>query len=202
MLSCDSRDAATTTDGQAVTTEDTATRTSTDEQQLLTLTRGMLYLVEANSDINLLPLQADSNGSLFIGIDTNRLNANVEELCATGFFTEEFVQNYRSLVATIQEQFKKGEIEPFPIGEMPPISFATEADPWTMCQDLPYDDPKSWDLVTIEIKNIAGDHAEYVWKWGGLGPGADPGWKDFTYDVKAVKEDGRWKISYLEGFRL
>ena len=37
---------------------------------------------------------------------------------------------------------------------------------------------------------INGQNADYVWSWG----------NNFEYRVKALKESGLWKISYLQGF--
>jgi hypothetical protein len=69
-----------------------------------------------------------------------------------------------------------------------------------MSQDVPYDKPNPWNLIEIDIIKLVKDKGEVNWKWGKLELNADPSWKDFSYRFKVVKENGKWKIAYLEGF--
>ncbi len=47
-------------------------------------------------------------------------------------------------------------------------------------------------LSRMKLDKITSDTgtASFAWTWG----------EGFNYDVKAVKEKGKWKISYLHGF--
>ncbi len=200
FLSCDGRGDTT------VANEPTAFVEQTDivgeEEQIQTLIRQMLNWAETPEGVNLLPLLHDSGDSLYIGIDMDKFRVTVTQFRETGFFADEFIDNYSRIITILDSQYRSGKIEPSYVGEIPPITFATEVDPWTLCQDVPYDSPTLWDNVTVEIKTITDNQVEFVWKWGGLGVNEHAGWKDFSYNARAVKENGKWKVSYLEGFRL
>lgn len=170
--------------------------------EIQTLVKQMLNWAETSGDINLLPLLHDNENSLYVGIDMNRFRVTLTQFRQSGFFADEFIDNYSRIITTLDSQYKSGVIEPTDIAEMPPITFAMEVDPWTLCQDAPYDSPTLWDNITIEIKTITDTQADFVWKWGGLGVDEQAGWKDFSYKATAIKENGKWKVSYLDGFRL
>lgn len=170
--------------------------------EIQTLIRQMLNWAETSDDINLLPLLHDSDNNLYVGIDMDMFRATLTQFRQSGFFADEFIDNYSRIITTLDSQYKNGMIEPTDIGEMPPITFATEVDPWTLSQDVPYDNPALWGNVTIEIKTITDKQAEFVWKWGGLGVNEHEACKDFSYSARAVKENDKWKVSYLDGFHL
>ncbi|HQR00689.1 MAG TPA: DUF3828 domain-containing protein, partial [Ferruginibacter sp.] len=65
--------------------------------------------------------------------------------------------------------------------------FGNDANPWCNCQDYPDD---YWKRLTIRDIKAVGDSAVFSWTWG----------DDLRYRVKAKKENGNWKISYLQGF--
>jgi hypothetical protein len=64
-----------------------------------------------------------------------------------------------------------------------------------MCQDN-----LSWDKVEVEVIKLSDNKGDLKWYWGNLDPGTDPSWKDVLYKFSVVKADGKWKISYLQGF--
>ena len=84
------------------------------------------------------------------------------------------------------------------VGELPTFTFSNDADPWTMCQDVPYDKPNPYDFIEINMLNL--EKGEVDWKWGKLEANSDKGWKDFSYRFRVVKENDKWKIAYLQGF--
>ena len=65
-----------------------------------------------------------------------------------------------------------------------------------------YQDYLDWEMVEVEIVNLSSDKGELNWYWGNIGEDYDPSWKKFTYQFRVAKEDGKWKISYLEGFEF
>lgn len=74
----------------------------------------------------------------------------------------------------------------------------SDVNPWTMSQDVPYDNPNPFDL--IEVYTSTFDTGDLYWKWGKLDQNIDKSWKDFSYRFRVVKENDRWRISYLQGF--
>lgn len=170
--------------------------------EIQTLIRRILNWAKTSGDIHLLPLLHDNANNLYVGIDMDMFRVTLTQFRQTGFFADEFIDNYSRIITTLDSQYRVGVIEPTDIAEMPPITFATEVDPWTLSQDVPYDSPTLWDNVTVEIKTITDNHADFVWRWGGLGVNEHADWKDFSYNARAVKENGKWKVSYLDGFRL
>lgn len=85
------------------------------------------------------------------------------------------------------------------VGSLPTFYFANDAEPWCLCQDVPYDNPNPWDLVKLKVISLDKQKGKLYWKWGGLPPNSGD-WKTFTYRFNAEKENGKWKISYMEGF--
>lgn len=82
------------------------------------------------------------------------------------------------------------------VGDLPTFCFANDANPWCLCQDN-----LSWNLVEVKIIKLNNSSGELYWKWGKseLDKSADD-WKNFTYKFKVKKENGNWRISYLQGF--
>ncbi|GAB3572176.1 hypothetical protein [Hymenobacter daeguensis] len=86
------------------------------------------------------------------------------------------------------------------VGDLPAFGFATNTNPWCECQDVPFDKPNPWEFIRVDIVSLNNSKAEADWKWGKLELNTDPSWKNFAYRFRAVKESGKWKIAYLEGF--
>lgn len=127
---------------------------------------------------------SDNHDSMYIGIDWNQQAKRQNELKATGYFSKEFLDNYRNIAQTIDNKLKHGSYS-WPVGELPP--FGNDANPWCNCQDYPDD---YWKMITVsKIETINGD-ASFVWTFNN---------KRF-YKVVATKIDGSWKIKYLDGF--
>lgn len=171
---------------------------SKDKDEIQTLIREMLKWAESIKTFDMLP--ALSKDSICIGFDSVKLKQNLEVLKNTGFFTDEFIANYNQIIKTLDKKIKNKEIEVWNVYELPTFSFANDVDPWCLCQDVPFDNPNPYDFVTIEIINLDKDKGEFNWKWGNLKPDYDPSWKNFSYKFKVVKENNKWRISYLQGF--
>jgi hypothetical protein len=84
------------------------------------------------------------------------------------------------------------------VGELPP--FGNDANPWCNCQDVPDDELDPWNFIEVEVISLGSDRGELRWKWGNPNSDADAGGKVFAYRFDVVKDAGRWKIAYLEGF--
>jgi len=158
----------------------------------------MLNWAESKNKFDLVPVLTDNKDSLCIGFDLKELDTNLTELKTRNFFSAEFIDNYKQIILTLDKKMKDKAFAPWSTNELPPYSFANDSDPWCDCQDEPSDNP--WNKVEVKISSLDNEKGEAYWTWGKLGADVDRSWKGFTYKFKVQKEDGRWKISYLEGF--
>jgi hypothetical protein len=134
----------------------------------------------------------DENEEKVIGFDTNKNLEFVDQLRRTNLFSEEFLSNYQRIVETLDKKIKTKEMEWF-AGDIPP--YGNGANPWCNCQDEPYEN--HWDKLEITFTEINKSEATLSWTWG------QSDWsKDFNYKVRVKKENGKWKISYLQGFDI
>lgn len=173
-----------------------STDVSKDKDEIQNLIRQMLKWANSKNSIDLLPIL--SKDSICVGFDLNKLRVNLEKLKETGFFANEFVNNYNQIILTLDKKIKSKEFEEWNIYELPTFNFANDVDPWCLCQDEPSENP--YDFVLVEIINLTKEHGELNWKWGNLNPGGHPSWKEFAYRFEVVKENNKWKITYLKGF--
>ncbi len=164
-----------------------------DKDEIQALIRQMLIWADSKSAIDVLPVL--SKDSICVGFDFNRQNLNLEKLRKTGFFADEFIDNYNSIAHTLDTKIKNKEFEKWNIYELPTFNFANDVSPWCSCQDnMP------WDNIEVEPIKLSNDKGELKWNWGKLDSRVDSSWKDFSYTFRVVKVDDKWKISYLQGF--
>jgi hypothetical protein len=171
-----------------------------DKEEIQNLIRQVLNWSQPKS-IELLPVLTDSKDSSCVGFDFNKLKSNIDKLKETNLFAEEFIENYNQIIQTLDQKIKSKEFEKwYPYGDLPPFSFANDVDPWCLCQDIPYEKPNPWDLVEVTVVNLNKEKGELYWKWGKLELNQGAGWNKFAYGFSVIKENGKWKINYMEGF--
>jgi hypothetical protein len=124
--------------------------------------------------------------SLFRGIDWDAHNKRVKTLQESNFLDQHFFNNYQQIAQYLDTALKSGR-EQWVKDELP--SFGYDGNPWCNCQDSPVDN--YWEILKLVNLKIENNHADFAWTWG----------DGFMYRTKAIKENGTWKISYLEGFR-
>lgn len=173
---------------------------SKDYEEIQTLIRQVLNWAESKESINLLPVLTDSNDSVYIRFDLKKHKENLDKLHQTGFFAKEFIDNYNQIILTLDQKIRNKEYDEWFVGDLPTFLFANDVDPWTSCQDVPYDEPSPWSYIEIKEIKLSDRSGEFEWKWGKLKPDTDPGWKNFSYRFNVVIEKNEWKISYLRGF--
>ncbi len=178
-------------------TEQKEGRKGKDKEEIKRLICQVLKWANFEGIIGLYSPLEDNAENVYTGFDLEKHKQIIEELKATHFFAAEFIENINEIYLTLDEKLKNGELEWF-VGELAP--FGNGANPWCNCQDVPYDNPNPWDLIEIEIIDLGAKEGELYWKWGNLEETTDPGWKKFRYRFRVVKENMKWKISYLEGF--
>lgn len=170
-----------------------STNDTRDKDEIQVLIRQMLKWADSKNNFDLLP--ALNKDSICIGFDFDKVNQNLVTLEKTGFFSKEFIDNYNQIILLIDKKIKNKEIAAWNIYELPTFNFANDVNPWCLCQDN-----LSWDNVAIEIVKLDNYKGEIKWNWGTLDSNTDSSWKDFSYTFRVVKENDKWKISYLQGF--
>ncbi len=121
---------------------------------------------------------------MYTGVDLAAHARSTEALRKTGYFSEEFLQNYYQLGVTMDKGLREGSLV-WPVGELP--GFGTDTSPWCNCQDNP---DKFWEHLTLDSFSFTGDSASFVWRWD----------TTFSYRARARKAGGVWQIAYLNGF--
>jgi hypothetical protein len=130
------------------------------------------------------PLKKNITDTFYSSIDLSENYEAIERLKKTGLFTVDFLNDYRKIAVRMDEELRNGK-SIWPEGELP--TFQDDVDEWCSCQDYPDNYLDKINLVSMSFNK---DDVSFKWTWGG---------NDF-YKVKAKKENGSWKISYLEGF--
>lgn len=171
-----------------------------DKKQIQILIREVLNWSNSKKCIDLIPVISDSKDSIYIGFDLVKHKKNLEQLKQTNLFAEEFVENYNQIILTLDNGLKNGHYDSWQINELPSFGFVNDVNPWCLCQDVPYDKPNPYDFVEINI--VDSKKGEVEWKWGiqYLNGDSDNYWKNFTYKFRVIRENDKWKISYLSGF--
>lgn len=179
----------------------------TDKEQIQDLVRNVMVWAEGGKEVpDLLPFVVNRQDSTVIGLDLDKLQGIDDSLKTTGFFSEEFISNYNQIIKVLYRKMKDKEIAPFSTGEIPPFGFHTDADPWCDCQDVPYDGENAFmvgaKLVEVHIIELNNKSGKLYWTWGSLPKDVSPDWRTITYKFNVIKENGKWKISYLQGFDI
>ncbi len=126
--------------------------------------------------------------SFQVGVDTVALKNRIDELKRTKFFTAGFVKNFerigRETDSLLRHSIRKyyNEIN-FPF---------QDSDPWTSSQDYP---DNYWDSLVIYNFKINDSDASLIWTFKGEQV------SDGIF-VKLKKEQGGWKINFIEGFDM
>lgn len=158
----------------------------TDSTQLATLVSHAYqwHNRQITEDKGFDPRKERTADTLYSGIDFKAVNYMINKYSASGFFNNDFLANYKAL-ATRMDQELHTRISRWREGDLPP--FNHNADPWCNC-DAPAG--TYWQKIKLSDVKINGDSADLHWTWG----------NGFSYHIKAKKDKGRWKISYLEGY--
>ena len=128
-----------------------------------------------------------SHDSIYVGINWQSHKKRMAQLAKTNFFTKNFLDNYQNIALHLDKELKENK-EKWLVGDIPPYS--DDANDWCNCQDYPSDNwQNTLKIINLNIKDTI---ATFKWTWS----------KDFSYSVKAVKENEIWKIAELERFSI
>lgn len=127
--------------------------------------------------------------SFQVGLNYDSLNRTISAIKQTNYFSSSFLDNYKKLADFVNN--KLIDAHPQYLNE---INFDfQDADPWTGFQDA---DPDYWNTFKIADYKSTVDSASLKW----LIQNKD--WSSPGYSVRFSKENGKWKVCYLEGFDL
>ena len=159
----------------------------TDKQQLETLMRKAYEWIETKASQSDFDPIENEKGDKYIGLDIKAHNKKLAELKKSNFFAQEFIDNYNKIGLKIGNNLQTKKME-WLVGDLPP--YGNDANMWCNCQDNPEEYWKTLRLNNLKIDN---NKASFNWMW--------TAWKEGSnYKVRAVKENGIWKIAYLQGF--
>ena len=176
-------------------TKSKTTSVSDDKGQIQNLIRQVLNWSNSKNKIDLLPVLTDIKDSVYIGFSLEKHKENLVKLRETDLFTTEFIENYNQIILTLDKKLRDKEFEEWRVGELPTFNFANDADPWTLWQDVPNDNPNPWDLVEVKVIKLDKDKGELTWTWEKSELS-----NEFGYKFRVKRENGKWKIAYMQGF--
>lgn len=133
----------------------------------------------------------------YVGVDWGEYKKNARLFKESGFFSGQFIINYKKTLEHIDYKVKNNKYEHlWNSGELPP--FGTGANEWCHCQDVPIDN--YWDK--LEIRNVKQNKnsVSLIWSWG---KGIEWEWLNDNkngYPLEVIKENNKWKILSLDGF--
>jgi hypothetical protein len=172
--------------------KNTHEKVNQDSIELTNLVR-QVYEWHMTKRINDFPYKYENpSDTIFIGIDWDIYNRNVEILKNTQFFTDDFLSFHKSIALTIDSSMKKADIKWRNINDGIPI-WDTDADDWCGCQGYP---DNYWEIITLDSLKIGIDYASFNWTWDTV-----PTEYPHYYKITSRKIENKWKINWMEGFK-
>jgi len=169
---------------------------SKNQKEITTLIRNVLTWSDSKNGVNVLPVLISENDTVYRGFDMIQLSKNIIVLEQTGFFTAEFRNNYTNIIKTLDKRIRDKTFEIWHVGDLPTFSFGNDVNPWCNCQDI----CSEINDVEVEVIRLDEMKGEFYWKFGGMKPENDSSCKEFRYKFKVAKQNGTWKIDWMEGF--
>lgn len=156
-----------------------------DEKEIQKLIQTALDWSASSESVVVYPISKKGG---FYFFDKNKLRENLTKLKASGFFSDEFIENYNQIILTLDAKLRNKEFDEWMVGDLPPFKFANDIDPWCLCQGF-----SAQQFDGIRINKMDSRSGELTWNWK-----RGNSWTDFKFRV--VKENNKWKISYMQGF--
>jgi hypothetical protein len=188
LFSCSGQSGQKYNESLSIGLEQKFSNQNADSIELTNLIR-QVYEWHMTKRLNDYPYKYDEQkDSIFIGIDWDKYQKNIELFKQTNFFSRDFLQQHKNIALTLDSSIRNADISWRNINDGIPV-WDSGADDWCNCQDYPDD---YWKILTLDSLIFKKHHVEFKWTW-------DKKYKGF-YKVTAVKEDDKWKINSLEGF--
>ena len=164
---------------------------NSDSIELTTLVRSVYEWHETKYRRNGFPFKFKTpNDSIFTGVDWDAYAKEMEVFQTTNFFSNGFFTTHRILALSVDSSIKQASIEWRNMNNGIPL-WDTGADDWCDCQDYP---DEYWKIITLNNFIYNKDTVSFYWTWGHK--------NEMQYEMKAVKEDEKWRISYIQGFKF
>lgn len=129
--------------------------------------------------------------SYVVGYNLDSHKLYLKELRDSGFFAEEFIANIDKIFKEQNQLLNSGKLK-WSDGEMGP--FQGDVNSWCSCQDEPAED--AYNKITLHYEDLSSTTAKFYWNWEGFGDN----WTAEHYNMRTVKEGGKWKIAYMQGW--
>lgn len=144
--------------------------------------------VSANGSYGITYYTIDKKTGNCTGIDRKKHQLELEKLKKSDYFSADFIENFNQIGLKQDQLIKTKKIPAWkPSEEVNPFR---NSSPWCNCQD-------GGDMKKIQIKiiDLNDQKGSLSWTW------SEPDYsKGFEYKFNVEKENGKWKIAYLEGF--
>lgn len=130
----------------------------------------------------------DKKTGICTGVDIKKHLLELKKLKISGYFSAAFIENFNQIGLKLDQMIKTKEMPDWkPSEEIGPFG---DSSPWCNCQEG--GDRKK---IQIQIITLNDQEGSLSWTW------SEPEYsKGFEYQFKVVKENGKWKIAYMEGF--
>lgn len=131
----------------------------------------------------------EKGDSIFIGIDWEKYQNNIQLFKQTNYFSINFLERHNEIAKTLDKSIKKADKAWRNSNDGIPL-WETGADNWCGCQD--YND-EYWKTIIVDSLVINNNYAKFNWSLDK--------YSSHNYKVTAKKENGKWKINELDGFK-
>jgi hypothetical protein len=177
--------------GQSILKTDKSLDSYKDKKDIQRLIKDVLTWSDSKDAINLLPVFSKDSVYSF---DMNKHQSNLDKLKKTNFFANEFIDNYNQIILTLDKNLRNGIYDKWLVGDLPTFIFANDYDPW-------WDGQEHFSLDSADVKmiNLNNTSGEFYFVCGATGTYCQ-GVEDYKMKFQVVKQDGKWKISHMEGF--
>ena len=124
-----------------------------------------------------------------IGYNIDSHKKFLQELGDSGFFAEDFIANMDKILQEQNKLLSSGKLK-WRKGDLGP--FSGDVNEWCGCQD----EPAPYTKLTTHIEDMDATTAKLYWNWEGFGKD----WAAEHYNIRTIKENGKWKIAYMQGW--
>ncbi len=186
LTGCQQNNPVSNGQSKRIVNDSTIQRVNNDSAELVALLKEVFKWHDKNQN-NFADFDIIVKDSFQTGLNIESFNKTLDTLKKTTFFSQSFLDNYKKIGDYINDKLTNAN--PKYLNE---INFpCQDADSWTGFQD---DAANFWnDLKIADYKSFA-DSASLKW-WIN-------DWPSERHPVKFVNENGKWKLSYIEGFDM
>lgn len=126
--------------------------------------------------------------SLVVGYDQIGHSLYMMNFNKNGYFSTGFIDNMARIFNTQDKLLRNGKVK-WHVNDMSP--FHGDANPWCNCQDGGLND------ITLHFEKTEANTATFYWYREDY---ENSGYDKLHYHMRAIKEGGKWKIDYMEGW--